>query len=36
MKYLTDSQFLNNLSTHRQKTVYARITALTFDEKPIE
>lgn len=33
---LSDQQFLNDLFYQQQREIYARITALTFDEKPIE
>ena len=36
MSYLTDLEFLTKLSYHKHKSVYARITALGFDESPIE
>jgi hypothetical protein len=36
MNYLTDLNFLSDLSKYKQKTIYGRITALTFDEKPVE
>jgi hypothetical protein len=31
-----DEDFLNRLTLHRQREVYARVTALTKDELPIE
>jgi hypothetical protein len=36
LSYLTDLEFLTKISYHKHKTVYARITALGFDESPIE
>lgn len=36
MNYLTDFSFLCELAKHKQKITYARITALSFDESPIE
>ena len=34
--YLLDKEFLKQLDAHRDRTIYARIIALTFDENPIE
>jgi hypothetical protein len=36
VSYLTDTKFLSKLAYYRQKTIYARITSLDFQEFPIE
>ena len=36
MNPLLDTEFLNRLHREKQRDIYARITLLTFDEKPIE
>ena len=33
---LLDTEFLNQLHKERERDIYARITLLTFDERPIE
>jgi len=36
MDFLHDEKFLRALDRTRNKEIFARITALTFDERPIE
>lgn len=35
-QHLLDTEFLNQLYEHKSRVIYARLVALTYDEKPIE